>query len=220
MQGGRREKRHGRPALERCDADSVAVAARMSPGPAPPGAFQRLLSWAVHASNTRCRLLASASTRPALSSRSKMLQAGLLGLPPALPAAACALLPVVARLGRRGASTAAAAGAAAGAADAAADAAAAFAASAKMVSMEINGQQVAVPEGSSILTAANQLRIHVSGSLGGPCLRRGAVTDSIRTRSSRVPLHTHRSPRSALIRGCPQPLAHAACAWWRCPAER
>lgn len=94
-----------------------------------------------------------------------MLSAAGGPLPPALHACVCGgLLQISNRLQgvllqRRAAATTAAEG---GAARTVAEAGSAYAAQQRMVNCTINGHAISVPEGSSILSAAGQLGIHVS----------------------------------------------------------
>jgi len=164
-----------------------------------------------------------------------MLSAGCTplaaGLPRLAAAAACCTvlghllsLPSALRQRRKGVAFSAAPAAAGGATDAAAGEA--FAAATKQVSLTINGRQVQVPEGSSILTAATTLGIHVSMAKGThwplnpPTISRGHARSALPS-APRSPFLTAvvnaacRCPRCAPTRACPPPPAPAGCAWWR-----
>lgn len=66
-----------------------------------------------------------------------------------------------------------------------ATAGAALAAATKLISLTVNGQQVQVPEGSSILTAATHLGIHVSTrEAAGSCAAQPSRRPRVRARSA------------------------------------
>ena len=137
------------------------------------------------------------------------------GLQQGLQACVCtSLLPQAVRLaawlqhGRRGATTADAAP------GTVASDATAYASAAPMATIHINGHTVSVPEGTSILTAATQLGIHVRTSPPP-----AAATPLHRPSHPRC-TPARRSPPCAPTRACPPPRAPAACAWLRLQAAR
>ena len=168
------------------------------------------------------RTLASAAPQELGCARLvNMLSAAGGPLPPTLHACVCGgLLQISNRLQgvllqRRAAATTAPEG---GAARTVAEAGSAYAAQQRMVNCTINGHAISVPEGSSILSAARQLDIHVSAATATALqctilvLREEQLPNTIPLPTCSPPC---RSPRCAPTPAYPPPPAPAGCAWWR-----